>query len=301
MSDMEIIKKVNDMQKISENFRNQNKTIAVVPTMGYFHEGHSNLMKKAHELADIVITTLFVNPTQFGPNEDYEKYPRDIDRDSKIAQDSGTDYLFVPTLQQMYPKGNITSIHIDGFTKKFEGVTRPNHFDGVATIVTKLFNATKPHIALFGQKDFQQTLLIKQMVNDLLIDVGIVIVPTAREKDGLALSSRNVYLSSQERAESPLIFSALNVAVKAIENGERNRKIINAHLRKVLSSSTFFKIDYAVSADADTLEEPDTFLPGEHIVLLIAAYLGKTRLIDNALVTVKQEPGIKKHYFVEGL
>jgi pantoate--beta-alanine ligase len=298
---MEIITKVTDIQKITSSLHSVNKKIALVPTMGFFHEGHLCLMRRAKELTDIVITSLFVNPAQFGPNEDFEQYPRDFENDYKSAESNGTNYLFFPSTEQMYPKGDLTKIQIVGFTKKFEGVTRPQHFDGVATIVSKLFNCIIPDYALFGQKDYQQVLLIKQLVRDMLYNINIIVVPTVREDDGLALSSRNVYLSPEERLQAGIIFKALEEARGAVFEGENRRKMINAYMHNILRSEPNIRIDYASSADADTLDEPETFLPGEHIVLLIAAYLGKTRLIDNSIVSIPMEPGVKKHYFVEGI
>lgn len=298
---MKVIKKVREMQSISDALHKESKRIAIVPTMGYLHPGHASLIRKAKDLADVVVTTLFVNPTQFAPNEDYNKYPRDFEHDSIIASDNGADFLFNPSVEEMYPLGYITAIGMGGFTKKFEGVTRPSHFSGVATVVAKLFNAVKPDVAIFGQKDYQQTLVIKQLVTDILFGIDIVVAPTVRENDGLAMSSRNVYLNNEERASAIVISQALKETINAIEAGENRRKLINAHLHNVLRSNPMLRIDYACSADADTLDEPDDFLPGQHIVLLVAAYLGKTRLIDNALATIPSDPKVKPHFFVEGL
>ncbi len=295
---MKLIAKSAEMQSISESHRLAGKKIAVVPTMGYLHEGHISLIKKAKELADVVITTLFVNPTQFAPNEDFEKYPRSPERDYNLAQENGSDYLFNPATEEMYPGGFHSAINMTGITDKFEGEKRHNHFNGVATVVAKLFNITKPHIAVFGQKDYQQTLAIYQLVRDFLFDLKVVVAPTIRENDGLAMSSRNVYLSSAEREKAGVIYKSLSDALLVIEKGENRRKIINAVLHNTLRSVHEIKIDYASAADADTLEEPDVFLPGEHVILVIAVYLGKTRLIDNALITIPNDPHIKKHYFV---
>ncbi|TAL71079.1 MAG: pantoate--beta-alanine ligase [Bacteroidetes bacterium] len=295
---MRVISKPKEMQTIAESLRKEGKKITVVPTMGYLHEGHTSLIQKGRELADIVITTLFVNPTQFGPNEDYEKYPRDFARDFQQAEKAGTDFLFNPKIEDMYEKGYNTLINIIGITDKFEGSSRPGHFDGVATIVAKLFNITKPHFAIFGQKDYQQILVIKQMVRDFFFDLSIVVAPTVREHDGLALSSRNVYLSNEERNRAGIIYKSLDEALQQIQKGESRRKILNAMLHNTLRTVPEIKIDYASCADADTLEEPDVFLPGERIILMIAVYNGKTRLIDNALVTVPQDSNVKKHYFV---
>ncbi len=283
---MVIIEKISEMQAISASRKAEGKKVAVVPTMGYFHNGHLNLIRKAKSIADVVITTLFVNPLQFAPNEDFEKYPRNIERDSKLAEEAGTDFLFYPTVSEMYPQNFGTVIAITGVTTKFEGVVRPSHFNGVATVVAKLLNATQPHYAIFGQKDFQQTLVIKQLITDLNMNIQMVVAPTTREDDGLAMSSRNVYLSEQERKDATIIYKALEAAIAVVQNGERKRIVINAVMHKELRSVQYIRIDYASAADSEYLFEPDEFLPSQQIVLLIAAYLGKTRLIDNALVTV---------------
>ncbi len=283
------------MQEFSRHLLAKGLKIGCVPTMGYLHDGHLNLIEKAKQLTDCVVTTLFVNPTQFGPHEDFERYPRNFDRDCKLAESAGSDILFAHDILEMYPIGFSTNIIINNLTKKFEGERRPGHFDGVALIVSKLFNAVLPDIAVFGQKDFQQTLVIKQLANDLNFPVRIVIAPTVRESDGLAMSSRNTYLSEEHRNKATILFAALEEALKAIDGGCKERKIINAIMLKTLRTVPEIHIDYAVSALADNLDEPDEFLAGDHIVLLIACYLGKTRLIDNAITT------IPKRNFVENI
>lgn len=283
---MKIITKVREMQQISESIRCEGKKIACVPTMGYLHDGHLSLVKKGKEYADVVITTNFVNPTQFAPNEDFDKYPRDLDRDCKLLEDAGADYVFAPTAEEMYPGYN-TEINIKGVSQKFEGIFRPIHFNGVASVVAKLFIATKPHFAIFGQKDYQQTLVVKQMVRDMLLETEIIVSPIVREADGLALSSRNLYLSPEERQIAPTLHNALLAAKTTIEAGVRNRDRINSVMKNYINETGAFKIDYASIADADTLEEPMEFKSGQNAVLLVSAYLGKTRLIDNELVQIK--------------
>ncbi|MGB9770790.1 MAG: pantoate--beta-alanine ligase [Candidatus Kapaibacteriota bacterium] len=283
---MEIVLKVNEMQKIVDSHKQNGKTVVCVPTMGYFHEGHLSLMKIARDYGDIVIVTLFVNPTQFGPNEDYERYPRNFKRDAELAESVGVDYLFAPMVEEMYPNGYSTKVVVSKYTDKFEGIKRPGHFDGVATVVTKLFNVTKPDVAIFGQKDYQQTFVVKQLVKDLLYNINIVVAPIVREKDGLAMSSRNVYLSTKEREVAPEIFRALNKGVDAIKNGERRRKIINSIVIEHLRRFSDFYIDYVASVNAENFSEPEEFKSGEKVVILVAVYLGKTRLIDNMLATV---------------
>jgi pantoate--beta-alanine ligase len=283
---MVVVEKVKEMQKIIDSHRSEGKRIVCVPTMGYFHKGHLSLMELAREYGEIVVTTLFVNPTQFGPNEDFERYPRNFQRDFELAQSVGIDYLFAPTIEEMYPDNFYTKVIVGKFTDKFEGVKRPGHFDGVATVVTKLFNATKPDVAIFGQKDFQQALVIKQLVKELLFDIKIIVAPIVREADGLAMSSRNVYLSEEERKLAPRIFEALNLGIKAVQNGERQRKQINSIVLQHLRQFREFFIDYVAAVDSETLDEPEEFSPGQTVVILVAVYLGKTRLIDNVLVTV---------------
>jgi pantoate--beta-alanine ligase len=282
---MKIVKTVREMQQLSDKLRENKTKIACVPTMGYFHDGHVSLMKRGKELADVVVTTLFVNPTQFAPNEDFEDYPRDFERDANLAEAAGVDILFNPSVKEMYPDGYNTFVQIKGVTDKFEGQRRPTHFNGVATVVSKLFNAVKPHIAIFGQKDYQQTLVIKQLTKDLLFDIKIHVAPTQRQSDGLAMSSRNVYLSTEQRSKASAIYEALQQGITAIESGEKRRKIINATMQNVLRQVQAFQIDYCSAANAEDFDEPEEFLPGQKIVLLIAAYMGKTRLIDNAVCT----------------
>lgn len=274
------------MQAISGKHRAAGETVACVPTMGYLHEGHISLITRAKEIANIAVATLFVNPTQFAPNEDFSRYPRDFDRDCTLCEQAGLDYLFAPNETEMYPTGYNTEINIKGISDKFEGIFRPIHFNGVATVVAKLFNAVRPDYAVFGQKDYQQTLVVKQMVRDMLMGVSIVVAPTVRESDGLAKSSRNIYLSPEQRQVALTIFNALRGAMEAIESGEKRRKVINGIMHNIIRSAGAFQIDYASSADASNLDEPEEFISGQKIVLIIAAYLGKTRLIDNHLITI---------------
>ncbi|MCX7880751.1 MAG: pantoate--beta-alanine ligase [Ignavibacteria bacterium] len=283
---MEIVETVRKMQEIANLHRNEKKKIACVPTMGYLHEGHLSLIKIAREYANIVIVTLFVNPTQFGPNEDYAKYPRNKERDIQLAQKFGANYIFIPSVEEMYPDNYTTKVIVKKFTDKFEGIFRPGHFDGVTTIVTKLFNATKPHFAIFGQKDYQQALVVKQLVKELLFDLEIIVAPTIREPDGLAMSSRNVYLNEVERKIAPEIYKSLLTGAESVLNGERHREVINSIVKRRLNQFKEFKIDYVACADAKTLDEPEFFEPGQTIVILTAVYLGTTRLIDNIIVTV---------------
>lgn len=283
---MLVIEKIAEMQSKSNDLKKNGKTIAFVPTMGYLHEGHLGLMRYGKELADVVIASIFVNPTQFGPNEDFEKYPRDFERDKTMAESAGVEYLFYPAVEEMYPGSFNTMIKMSGITDKFEGKTRPGHFDGVATVVLKLFNAVLPDIAIFGQKDFQQTAVIRQLVRDFNIPVNIVVAPTKREEDGLAMSSRNVYLPSDLRQKASIIYSALNSANALINQGEKKRLAINEIMKNKLAEVSEIRLDYACAVTADSMEEPDEFNSGESVALIIACYLGKTRLIDNKVLAI---------------
>ncbi len=275
------INSIREMQKTVEELRKAGKRIGVVPTMGYLHEGHGNLIEAARLENDIVIVTIFVNPLQFAAHEDLSTYPRNFKRDVEIISAMGGAIVFAPTAKEMYPAGFETNISIGGSSLKFEGVFRPTHFDGVATVVAKLFMATKPHRAYFGQKDYQQVAVIRQLIRDLNIDVELCVQATVREPDGLAKSSRNVYLSEDERTKAVILSSALHQAIAAALDGERRRDVLAEMMKNTLETVPEVRIDYAVAAHADTLDEPDVFMQDDDIVFLIAVRLGKTRLIDN--------------------
>ncbi|MDR0926748.1 MAG: pantoate--beta-alanine ligase [Ignavibacteria bacterium] len=282
---MKILTTIDEVRVASSDISKAGKTIGLIPTMGYLHEGHLSLFDNANEHSDITFASIFVNPTQFGPNEDYNKYPRDIDRDTELAEEHNVDYLFIPDALEMYPIGFCATMYIRNLTDKFEGQLRPGHFDGVALVVCKLFNIIRPDYAFFGQKDYQQTLVVKQMVKDLNMDTKIIVSPTIRLDSGLAMSSRNTYLSDEEKENATVLYYAMERAKDAIDNGERNRKEINAVLHKQLRSVQGIRIDYASIALANDLSEPDYFYPNEQAVILLAVYIGKTRLIDNFLIT----------------
>jgi len=269
------------MQYISNALRKEGKSIACVPTMGYLHEGHASLIREAVKHHDIVITTIFVNPLQFGPKEDFERYPRDPERDIAIISAAGGKYVFIPSIDEMYPPEFQTTISIGNISKSFEGLYRPGHFEGVATVVAKLFAATKPDAAYFGQKDYQQTLVIKQMVKDLNMGIDVQVIPTLRESTGLAMSSRNVYLSPEEKKSALVLQSALQTGLSLIRDGNRRRISIEESMKAILAGCPEFEIQYCNAALGDTLEMPDEFSETDQIVLLIAGLLGKTRLIDN--------------------
>ncbi len=275
------INSIREMQVTADALRAAGKRIGVVPTMGYLHEGHGSLIEAARRENDVVIVTIFVNPLQFAAHEDLSTYPRNFTRDVEIIGAMGGAIVFAPTAEEMYPAGFETNISIGGSTQKFEGAFRPTHFDGVATVVAKLFMATKPHRAYFGQKDYQQVAVIRQLIRDLNIDIELSVENTVREEDGLAKSSRNVYLSKDDRAQAVILSKALLEAMRAAREGERSRNTFGKIMKNILETVPGIRVDYAAAALADTLDEPDIFASGDEIVFLIAARLGSTRLIDN--------------------
>ncbi len=253
--------------------------VGFVPTMGYLHEGHVSLARRAREECDNVVVSIFVNPTQFGPNEDLSKYPRDLERDLRLLEPVGVDLVWTPGPEVMYPPGFATWVEVEGLTKPLEGAARPGHFRGVTTVVAKLFNAVQPHRAYFGQKDAQQAAVIRKMTRDLDFPIEIVVCPTVREADGLAMSSRNNYLSPEERAAATILFRALTAAKSAYERGERSAEALRQILSETLASEPRAQAQYVSVADYDTLEELET-VTGKAL-LSMAVFLGKTRLIDN--------------------
>jgi pantoate--beta-alanine ligase len=283
---MRTIITIREMQHAVDELRMKGKIIGVVPTMGYLHEGHLSLVHIAKQHADVVITTLFVNPMQFSPTEDFNKYPRDIDRDKKLAESAGTDILFTPSGDEMYALNHLTVVDVEKITKVLEGKIRPTHFRGVTIVVAKLFNITKPHVAVFGQKDAQQATVIRRMAEDLNFDIKIVIAPIVREPDGLAMSSRNVYLSATERKESPVVYQSLQTAKRLVDEGERNCSIIISEMLKLFTTIPSAKVDYISIADASTLDEMMTLRTGDHILISLAIRFSTARLIDNILITI---------------
>ncbi|HEY3278403.1 MAG TPA: pantoate--beta-alanine ligase [Syntrophorhabdaceae bacterium] len=278
---MQIIRTVRQMQSLAEELR-KDKRIGFVPTMGYLHEGHLALVRKARELADIVVVSVFVNPIQFGPTEDLSRYPRDFDRDGLLLEKEKTDIIFYPEAADVYPEGYSTFVEVKGLEDYLCGKTRSGHFLGVATVVAKLFNMVKPHFAVFGQKDYQQLKVIEKMVRDLNMDLTIVPHPTVRENDGLAMSSRNTYLSPEEREEALLISASIRRAQELFKEGERNSAAIVTEVTGMLGSKGGLSVEYVSISDADTLEAVDT-IKGK-AVLAIACRVGKTRLIDNTIL-----------------
>jgi pantoate--beta-alanine ligase len=279
---MQVIKSIKEMQRYSDATRLQNKRIAVVPTMGYLHEGHLSLVRKAREHADAVIVTIFVNPTQFGPNEDFTTYPRDWDRDVKLVTSAGADCMYAPTPEEMYPEGYQTAVRVDRLTQHLCGITRPTHFEGVTTVVTKLFNATKPHAAVFGEKDFQQLQVIRRMVRDLDLDIDIIGAPIVREPDGLAMSSRNKYLSAEERMAALVLSRSLFEIQGMCARGESDALKLSRQVWQNISAEPLAKIDYIKVCDLETLE--DVTQIRRDAVVALAVFFGKTRLIDNIVI-----------------
>ncbi len=253
-----------------------------VPTMGYLHEGHLSLVRRARAENNHVAVSIFVNPTQFGPHEDYDRYPRDLERDLRLLEPLGVDLVFAPSVEEMYPPGFQTWVIVEEISRPLEGAARPGHFRGVATIVAKLLNIIQPDRAYFGQKDAQQAVVIRRMVRDLNIPVEIVVCPTVREPDGLAMSSRNTYLSPEERRAATVLFRALQTAKAYYEQGERDAERLREAMRTVIQAEPLARLDYVSVADPETLQELSR-VEGRAL-LSLAVYIGKTRLIDNILL-----------------
>ncbi|MGB2697103.1 MAG: pantoate--beta-alanine ligase [Candidatus Zixiibacteriota bacterium] len=281
---MKTIQSPNRMQKICMDLTKKGKTIGFVPTMGYLHEGHLSLIRVAKKKSDVLVVSIFVNPTQFGPQEDLKKYPRNLRRDKRLLKELRCDYLFYPQIRDMYTEGYETYIEVGKSTKDLEGACRPGHFQGVTTIVAKLFSIIMPNVAVFGQKDFQQVHVLKRMVKDLNFPVKILVAPTIREKSGLALSSRNSYLSIEERKQALSLYKSLNLARKLIKSGERDSKKIKDKMRKLIQKGPKARIDYIAINDSETLE-PLKKIRG-NIVIPLAVKIGNTRLIDNIILKV---------------
>jgi len=256
--------------------------VGFVPTMGYLHAGHLSLARRAKEECASVVASIFVNPTQFGPGEDLSKYPRDLARDLRLLESVGVDLVWTPTLEVMYPSGFQTWVTVDGLTKGLEGAMRPGHFRGVTTVVAKLFNAVQPHKAYFGQKDAQQAAVIRQMTKDLDFPIEIVVCPTVREADGLAMSSRNAYLNPEERKAATVLFRALGAAKAAYENGERRAETLRRIMTETINVEPLATLQYISCAEYDTLQELET-VAGKAL-LSMAVFVGKTRLIDNFVI-----------------
>jgi pantoate--beta-alanine ligase len=284
-SPVRILKTIREMQGVSEKLRCEGKKIAVVPTMGYLHQGHASLIERASSLAYIVITTIFVNPAQFGPNEDFKRYPRDFEHDKAVAHAAGSDIIFYPDAEEMYPNGYDSIVEVEKASSILEGKFRPKHFRGVTTVVAKLLNITKPHIAVFGQKDAQQAFIIRKLVKDLNFDIDIVIAPIVREADGLAMSSRNIYLNKTERKNALVLFHSLQYAEKQIHQGERSIASLRKEMLNIIQLGVPTQIDYIAFINPDTFSEMEN-IDRPEILIALAVRFGSTRLIDNLLIPV---------------
>jgi pantoate--beta-alanine ligase len=280
---MQVIASIFDMQSTAENLRSKDRLIGLVPTMGALHEGHLSLIRLAKERADTVIVSVFVNPTQFGPSEDYTNYPRDLGRDLDLCEKAGADLVFTPAVEEMYPKGFSTYVSEELISKPLCGISRPAHFRGVTTVVAKLFNIVRPDLAVFGQKDAQQIAVIKKMVNDLHFCVDIVTAPTVREPDGLAMSSRNRFLTAIQRGEALVISQALHKAKGMVESGVHNTDRLIAEATHLMGNRRRVRVIYASIVDRCTMEAVREVLPGK-AMMAIAAWVDEVRLIDNILL-----------------
>ncbi len=281
---MEIISSIKDMQNRSIMQGQNRQRIGLVPTMGALHEGHFSLIRKCRDVCDIVVVSIFVNPTQFGPNEDFAKYPRTFDKDCAAVEGLGGDIVFAPRSEEMYPEGFRTFAHVEGLTEGLCGAGRPGHFRGVTTVVLKLLNIVRPVLAVFGQKDAQQAIVLKRMVEDLNIPTKLLIAPVVREPDGLAMSSRNVYLTEEERAQAPSIFGALRDAREKYEKGERSGPKLKSAITERLSSVPLLKVEYVEVVTAGTLKSADQVETPTLCAVACRTVQSSTRLIDNIII-----------------
>jgi pantoate--beta-alanine ligase len=281
---MRIVTSVPVMQRLSGDWRRQGKRIGFVPTMGFFHEGHLSLIRRARKQSDVVVVSIFVNPTQFGPGEDFKRYPRDLARDKMLAKGADCDVMFVPHTRDMYPGGYATFVTVEGLSDVLCGRSRLGHFRGVTTVVSKLFNIVKPHLAVFGQKDAQQAVIIRRMTRDLNMDTRILVVPIVRERDGLAMSSRNVYLSPDERKQALVLHRALQRAKEMVTEGEIRTSVIKKEMAAMIYRMKAAVIDYAEVVDPCDLKE--LTIVKDKALAALAVNFGATRLIDNTFIKV---------------
>src|SRR3954471_2744377 len=282
---MEIINRRQRMASVARKLRREeDKTIGLVPTMGALHEGHLSLVREARTMCDVVVVSVFVNPTQFGPSEDFERYPRDLTGDTTKLSDYNVDYIFAPPVEEVYPKNFATYVTVEGLSETMEGAARPGHFRGVATVLTVLFNAVRPDFAFFGQKDAQQTLVVRRLVRDLAFDIEVVVLPTIREQSGLALSSRNAYLTEEQRAAASVLYKSLSQAKEVYMEGERNPKRMAEVVRSRVEAEPLTRIEYVGVVDAETMEKFDRIPEDRPLLIALAARVGRTRLIDNIVI-----------------
>jgi pantoate--beta-alanine ligase len=282
---MEIINRRQRMASVARKLRREeDKTIGLVPTMGALHEGHLSLVREARTMCDVVVVSVFVNPTQFGPSEDFERYPRDLTGDTTKLADYNVDYIFAPPAEEIYPRGFSTYVTVEGLSDPMEGAARPGHFRGVATVLTVLFNAVRPDFAFFGQKDAQQTLVVRRLVRDLAFDIEVVVLPTVREQSGLALSSRNAYLTDEQHRAASVLYRALAQAKEVYMEGERNSKRVAEVVRARVESEPLARLEYVGVVDADSMEKFDRIPEDRPVLIALAAHVGRTRLIDNIVI-----------------
>lgn len=284
---MEIINRRQRMASLARKLRREHKTIGFVPTMGALHEGHLRLVNEARQMCDIVIVSIFVNPTQFNDKKDLEKYPRNLTTDAAMLAEYQVDYVFAPEVSEIYPDGFLTYVYVEDIADTLEGASRPGHFRGVATVVTILFNTIRPDFAFFGQKDAQQCAVIKRLTFDLGFDTEIVVVPTVREENGLAMSSRNTRLSPEEREKAEIIFLGLRAAKLACKDGERNATVLEQIVRDKIESEPLARIDYVAVVDYSTLE-PIEKIEDNEVLIAVAVFFGDVRLIDNTIINRRQ-------------
>ena len=281
---MEIINLRQRMRSVARQIRREgNRTIGFVPTMGALHAGHLSLVQAARARCDVVVVSVFVNPAQFGPEEDFASYPRDLTHDSALLDEFKVDYVFAPAVAEIYPQGFSTYVTVEGLSDGLEGAARPGHFRGVTTVVALLLNLVRPDFAFFGQKDAQQAIVIKQMIRDLAFDSEVVILPTARAESGLALSSRNNYLDDEQRKAATVLYRSLSRAAAAYDDGERNAERLIEAVKATVNTEPLARIDYVSLNDAETLEQLDE-LGDRPALISMAAFIGKTRLVDNAVL-----------------
>jgi pantoate--beta-alanine ligase len=282
---MEIINRRQRMASVARKLRREeDKTIGLVPTMGALHEGHLSLVREARRMCDVVVVSVFVNPAQFGPSEDFERYPRDLTGDTTKLSDYNVDYIFAPAAEEVYPKGFATYVNVEGLSDPMEGAARPGHFRGVATVLTVLFNTIRPDFAFFGQKDAQQTLVVRRLVRDLAFDIEVVVLPTVREQSGLALSSRNAYLTDEQRRAAGVLYKALSQAKEVYMEGERNPKRVAELVRARVEAEPLARLEYVSVIDAETMEKFDRIPEDRPVLIALAAQVGRTRLIDNVVI-----------------
>lgn len=284
---MEKIHTVAWMKQVANGARLGERVLGLVPTMGALHEGHLSLIREAKKRCSPVVVSIFVNPTQFGPSEDFQKYPRQMEKDQALLEEIGVDYLFAPATEEMYPRGFRSAVIVEGLSEKLEGQSRPGHFRGVATVVLKLFQIVQPRVAFFGRKDAQQARIIQQMVRDFDLQTEIAVCPIAREPNGLAISSRNVYLSEAERESATALYRSLDAVRTEVQRGERDAARLLAKVHDVIRTEPSIRLDYAEMVDADTLGPVPSLR--KRCYGLLAAFVGKTRLIDNALIEEEGE------------